>query len=92
MNLENLTDDDLISWRSNHVTEIVNECLWKVHNAQKEQCLEAYWAGSPWTEAELLALRRMESMIDDMFGSTADDLRAVMEQIDGNDQTGHSSD
>lgn len=92
MKLDTLKDDDLTLWQASPVTEIVRDCIKTTYEAQKDQCLSAYWSGKPWSEAELIALRRMESMIDDIFGATLDDLKTVMRQIDGNEESGHSPD
>lgn len=82
MNLDNLTDEELDAWRANPVTEVMNAVLRRAFDAQKDAAMHAYWGGNPWPQEDLLALRRLEALREDFFESTADDVRAMMEQFD----------
>lgn len=82
MNLDNLTDEELDAWRANPVTETMRAVLSRAYEAQKDAALQAYWGGNPWPQEDLKALRRTRDVVEDFFESSADDVRATMEQFD----------
>lgn len=82
MNLEKLTDDDLGEWKVHPVTEAMRGVISAAYEAQKNAALQAYWAGNPWPPEEIASLRRMGDLLEDFFESSADDVRATMEQFD----------
>lgn len=88
--LEKLTDEELDAWRAQPTTELLRGIVKRSLAVQKDAALQAYWAGTPWTDSELSALRKNEELWDDFFQSSADDLRTVMEQFDEYER--HSAD
>lgn len=82
MNLKDLTDEELDAWRVAPITELLQKSLQRTFETQKQMALEAYWSGSPWSPEDLASLKRAITMQEDIFESSADDLRAVMEQLD----------
>lgn len=82
MNIEHLTDEDLDAWRVNPVTEMLRELVGLSLSAQKDAALQSYWAGNPWPPERAAAARIVTEMWEDFFDSSADDIRASMEQFD----------
>ena len=75
----NLTDDALEEWRAHPATEAVKAALGRSLSLQVEACKEAAWAGSPWPEADRLALHRAQAIVADIFEANAADFAAIME-------------
>jgi hypothetical protein len=74
-----MTDEDLAGWRAQPATEFVKAAMGKSLALQREACMEAAWAGSPWPEAERLALHRALTLFGDLFEASAADFAAMME-------------
>jgi hypothetical protein len=75
----NLTDEALEEWRAHPVSEAVKDALGRSITLQIAACKEAAWAGTPWSDAERLALHRARTLFDDIFEASADDFGAIME-------------
>ncbi|MEM7283312.1 MAG: hypothetical protein AAF438_16975 [Pseudomonadota bacterium] len=82
MKIKNVSEEDLDDWRESHVAYAIRECLQKVHDAQKQACLEAYWSRNPWEDWRVEALKYQSVTIGEIFEATKEDMMAVMEQID----------
>lgn len=67
MSLSDLSQADLDQWAEHPVTLALHETLAEAHKAQVRMACEAYWRGQPWPEQDRLALRRMGSLLDDIF-------------------------
>ena len=84
-----LSNSDLEQWRANPVTGMLREALERTTAQAKAAALEAYWSGRPWPEADRLALKRQEMLLEDLFRSSADDVMAILEMDDAEHQRDH---
>lgn len=78
------SQEDLDSWRDNPVTQSIAEVLRLQIKTETELAKRLYWAGKPVSEAERLALIRIEQFCEDVFdeGVTAGDYEAMKEHFD----------
>jgi hypothetical protein len=74
-----LTDEALEEWRAHPVSEAVKDALTRSITLQIAACKEAAWAGTPWPDAERLALHRVHTLFGDLFEADAADFAAIME-------------
>ena len=70
----------LSEWQENPVTGTLREAMANQIEARKQWVSERYWAGQPVPEADRQALLLVEQWVEDFFESSAEDVRAVMEQ------------
>ena len=82
MDWRNLSQDDLEAWRAIPVAECIRAAITRSLQAQQDMAQAAYWAGRPWSEADRLALIRAQALFEDWFEASADDFKAMMEQLD----------
>ena len=76
-----LSDSKLQEWREHPVTLVLEAALRASVDRQRAAATSAFWAGSPWPEGERLSLLRMQSLVEDLFEASADDVKAAMERM-----------
>ncbi len=74
-----MTEEDLAEWRASPVADEVRAALRKSLATQRADCMKAYWNGGPWPEDQRKSLLRAIVILDDWFGSSAEDFKAMME-------------
>lgn len=62
---------------------LLRACLAAVHRRQRDLLTQAYWAGNPAPDSQRLALLREQALLEDLFESSAEDIKATMQVIDG---------
>ena len=76
-----LSDSELQEWRESPVTMALEAALRGSLDRQRAAAVSAYWAGSPWPEAERLSLLRAQSLVEDLFEASAVEVKAAMERM-----------
>ena len=79
--ITHIWEQSLEAWREHHVTRHLLGLMAKQAQLAKKSALEAYWAGSPYSEAELSEFKGKEILLDDLRTSTADDWNAWEETL-----------
>lgn len=75
-------EQDLEEWQAHPVTEALKGAVGKVCQRRKDQLCQRYLAGRAASEPERIAVLMIEQWAEDFFESSAEDIRAAIEEED----------
>ncbi len=75
--------EQLAEWKEHPVTEVLMAASRVMQERGKSMILDSYWHGKAYDDADRRALIRAGEMFEDFFDSSAEELRAVMENENG---------
>ena len=77
-----MTNEDLEAWRDSPVTQLMLGNLSRAAALRKRLILEAFWEGKSLDPEEVAQAKAEIAILDDLTGSTLEDIISTKEQID----------